>query len=62
MNIIKILSSPLINKAQLAKLMFPKLNQPEPYLNKKINNKYGQSIGPKDKAKIIKIFNDLVNE
>lgn len=62
MNIFKILSSPLINKTQLAKEMYKKNKTAETYLNKKINNIQGQSIGPKDKAKIIEIINNLIND
>jgi hypothetical protein len=60
MNIDKILNNPLINRTQLARLMFPGQKYPEPYLNKKIHCKQGQSIGPKDKEKIKVIINDLI--
>lgn len=62
MNIDKILKSPLINKSALAKEMFPKLKKPEPYLSKKINGKYGQTLGFKDREEIKRIILNLISD
>lgn len=60
MNIEKMLSDPLINKMELARRMFPGQKYPEPYLNKKINKRYGQSLNASDIEKIKNILGFLV--
>jgi hypothetical protein len=61
MNIEKILQDPLINKVELARRMFPGQKYPEPYLNKKINRRYGQSITASDIEKIKNIMDDFTD-
>lgn len=55
----EVLSNPLINKAELARLLFPNQKHPEQYLNDKIFKRYGKRITPNDEKKIKNIFSVL---
>ncbi len=59
MDVDKIVNSPLINLAALAKLMYPGNKSPRQYLYKKIHNKERQSITYTDREKIKEIINKL---
>lgn len=62
MNIKKILKSPLINKAELSRQMWPGNKNSHSRLSNKIGNMYGQRITPKDESKIIEIIEDLIRD
>lgn len=59
MNIDKILSSPLINRSALSKLMYPNNKSHKQYLYNKQHNVQRQSITFKDRELIKKIIADL---
>lgn len=56
MNIKKLLSSNLINKAELSKLMWPDNKDPVTRLNKKLNNKNGQRMTDNDYKNAIRVI------
>lgn len=60
MDPIKILESGLINKNQIAKLMYPTLKQPGIYLYKKLNRLQRQTFNESDAKKVKEIINDLI--
>jgi hypothetical protein len=63
MNIEKILKHSLINRAELARLMFPnKKGRADSLLDRKMNGMQRNRITDKDREKIEKIMNELYEE
>lgn len=59
MNIKKILFSPLINKAALARMIWPEAKDAKVRLAHKMNGKNGRSLSEKENEQIERLFQDL---
>lgn len=62
MDILKIISNPLVNKSELARLMFPLQKRPQQFLYDKVNNIQGKRLTESDKKNIEIILKKLLTD
>lgn len=60
--IIELINHPLINRAELARRMFPNNQTPEQALNSKLKNVQNKKITEKDCKNVIRILKELLNK
>lgn len=60
--IIELINHPLINRAELARRMFPNNKTPEQALNSKLKNVQNKKITDKDCENVIRILRELLNK
>ena len=60
--IIELINHPLINRAELARRMFPNNQTPEQALNSKLKKVQNKKLTEKDCENVIRILKDLLNK